>query len=159
MEFDPAMLLAKEFLSRPQQEIASHYGFERGPTGGLVAHSLQDALSVPDGLLQMKGLDSTAKLVYSLMARVALSPPDVCYASQEYLATKLGLGRSVVGHAIKRLKTARLIEEIQWKKALSIAREIRRKWYTNRKMYMFLFHPLLKRKCALGGNEEPEKPE
>lgn len=150
MEFDPAMLLAKEFLSRPQEEIANHYGFDKGDNGWLRAHSLQDALSVPDGLLQMRDLDSTAKLVYSYMVRVALKPNDACYASQEHIATTLGIERSVVGHAIQRLRNARLIEDIPWKKAQRIARSLRLKWPTNRKMYKFLFHPLLKPKDPFG---------
>lgn len=154
LEFDPAMLLAKEFLGRPQEEIANHYGFERGVNGWLLAHSLQDGLSVPDGLLQMRELDSTAKLVYSCMIGVAISPNDACYPSQEYIATKLGLGRSVVGHAIQRLRNARLIEDIPRKMARRIARDIHIKWHTNRKMYKFLFHPLLRPKDPFGDSKK-----
>lgn len=154
VEFDPSMLLAKEFLGRPQEEIANHYGFERGANGWLLAHGLKDALSVPDGLLQMRGLDSTAKLVYSCMVRVAVNPNDACYASQKYIATTLGLERSVIGHAIRRLKKARLIEEIHWKKAHSIARGLHQSWPTNRKMYKLLFHPLLKPKDPSGNSKK-----
>lgn len=154
VEFDPAMLLAKEFLGRPQEEIANHYCFEKGDNGWLLAHSLRDALSVPDGLLQMRDLDSTAKLVYSCMIGVAVKPNDACYASQEYIATKLGLERSVVGHAIQRLRNARLIEDIPWKQAKQIARDIHIKLHTNRKMYRFLFHPLLKPKDSFGNSKK-----